>query len=151
MNWWSKYKKFILVAVAGVLVLAIGMVVALMARVPIACTLVGCSGGLTIEIADLPASANYQISISFPSGETRTLTCGSEAETNTFDQSCSQTGAYFRLATDVNPPKEITVTVEVNGKSVTQVFNPKYEKFQPNGTGCSPICYNATLKMNFPQ
>jgi hypothetical protein len=151
MNWWSKYKKIILIVVAGVLVLAIGAVVALMARGQIACTLVGCSGGLTIDVVGLPPSANYQISVSFPSSETRTLTCGSEAETNTFDQSCSQTGAYFRLATDVNPPQEITVTVEANGKSITQVFNPTYEKFQPNGKSCEPICYNATVQMDISE
>jgi hypothetical protein len=148
MSWWNKYKKIALIAVAGVLVLAIGMVVALMARGPIACTLVGCSGGLTVEVAGLPASADYQISLSLPSGETHTLTCGSNAEANTFEQSCSQSGAYFRLATDVNPPQEITITVEANGEKVTQVFNPHYEKFQPNGVGCEPICYNATIQMN---
>lgn len=149
MNWWSKYKKFILIVLAGVLMLAFGMVVALKVRGPVVCTLVGCSGGLTIEVTGLPASSDYQISISFPSGETRTLICGSDAETNTFDQSCSQTGAFFRLETDANPPKQITVTVEANGKSVKKVFNPKYEKFQPNGAGCEPICYNAVVKMNF--
>jgi len=153
MNWWNKYKKFILIAVVILLVLAVGTVVAILVRGPIACTLVGCSGGLTVDVTGLPAATPYQIKVSFPSGETRTLTCGTDptTQTNTFDYSCTQTGAYFRLGSNGNPPKDVAVTVDVNGKSVTQLAHPKYEKFQPNGAGCEPVCYSATVQINISQ
>jgi hypothetical protein len=153
MNWWSRNKKVLLIISGGLLALIAITFVFLMVSGPTIggqmCTLVGCIGGLEIELLGLPNATPYEISIVFPFGETQTLTCGTENDqSEAFVKSCSPSGAFFSLTPDVEPPEEITVTVEANGKKVTQVFNPQYEKFQPNGVGCEPICYNATIQMN---
>ena len=153
MSWWSKSKKLVLATSTVILLVAVGVFAALKMRGPVFCTLVGCSGGLTVEVIGLPPSTPYQISISLPFGEKRTLTCvfGEPNQVDSFDQSCSQTGAFFRLESDVKPPEKVTVTVEANGNQFTQTFNPTYGKFQPNGPGCAPVCYNANIKMNIPK
>lgn len=153
MNWWSKNKKIVLLSFAGLL-LVVGAVTVLsmMLVAPRTsgqlCTLVGCVGGLNIELAGLPADASYQAILSFPSEKTNTLSCGSNDNSIPFEKSCSTNGAFFSLDPDISPPDEITVTIVLDGKQVSQDFRPVYEKFQPNGENCSPVCYNATIKMN---
>jgi hypothetical protein len=114
----------------------------------IGCTLVGCVGGLDINLTGLPTS-NYQISLTFPSGETKTLNCGPNVadESVAFVKNCSPDGVFFSLDQDTVPPKEITVTVVVDGEIFSQEFFPEYAKLQPNGKNCSPTCYSATIEM----
>jgi hypothetical protein len=149
MNWWSRNKKILILVSIGLLLLTgVVIVVAVLAGPVIGCTLVGCVGGLDITLTGLSTS-NYQISLTFPSGETKTLNCGSNVadESVAFEKSCSSDGAFFRLDPDTAPPKKVTVTVVVDGKAFSQDFSPKYEKFQPNGKNCPPTCYNATIEM----
>jgi len=151
MNWWNKKYLWL---VFGVLLLLAGGIVVLMMLGPLVggqmCTLVGCVGGLNVELAGLPAFTPYQIELAFPSGETQTVTCdpGAADESEPFVKSCSAGGAFFSLEQDVKPPQEITITVSINGDQITQVFQPKYEAFQPNGSNCPPVCYNATVELN---
>jgi len=114
----------------------------------VGCTLMSCQGGLNIHQVGLPSSY-YQISVSLPSGETQVLSCSMRTgeESNTFTNSCSPDGAYFRLSSDVAPPKNVTVTVVVEGKTYWQDFTPHYEQFRPNGKRCPPTCYNAAIEM----
>ncbi len=157
MIWWSKNRRILLSAVAITLFLTVVVVVSIdifrPAEFAQICTLVGCGGGINVELSGLPAAAPYQITLSFPSGETRAISCnpGAEDNPNSFEKSCSSNGAYFSLEPDSSPPDEVTVTVIVGENQVLQVFNPDYEKFQPNGENCSPICYSATVKMNVSQ
>jgi hypothetical protein len=110
--------------------------------------MMGCMGGLDITLTGSPAS-DYQIKVIYPSGETQSLTCGLGAADNpaAFETSCSPDGAFFRLDNDTIPPKSVTVTVVVNGQTFSQEFQPDYRKFQPNGRGCPPTCYSASIEM----
>ena len=152
MSWWSKNTKLV-IASAIILMVAFGAFIAYKIRGPLFCTLVGCSGGLHVEVTNLPASSPFQISITLPFGKTRTLLCdpNNADQVDSFEQSCSPSGAYFQLPTNVKPPKRVTVAVTADGKTVTQIFTPTYEKFQPNGAGCEPTCYSASLEFKFAQ
>lgn len=154
MSWWNKNKKLGISILAGLLIFAAGIVFVPIVVGPFAgCTFVGCRGGIDIELTGLPASSPYQIDFILPSGETQSITCDANTRKgpDTLGGSgCKVNGAFFGLQQD-SGPKEITVTVIISGNEVSQVFRPKYEKFQPNGWNCPPICYSATIKMNLTQ
>jgi hypothetical protein len=157
MSWWSKNKRILLSAVAITLFLTVAVVVSIAIFRPAEfgqiCTLVGCGGGINVELSGLPASTPYQVILSFPSGETSAISCdpGAEDNPNSFEKSCSSNGAYFSLEPDTLPPDEVTVKVVVGENQVLQVFHPVYEKLQPNGVNCAPTCYNAVVKMSVSQ
>jgi hypothetical protein len=156
MNWWNRNKKIVLIISGGLLALIAVVVFFLMASGPVVsdqfCTLMGCVGDLNIEIAGLTANTPFEVSVVYPSGETQTLTCGTEAEqAEPFVSSCSPTGAFFSLTPDVEPPQEITVIVTIDGKQTSEVIQPAYEKFQPNGEDCPPVCYTAKILFNLAQ
>jgi hypothetical protein len=148
MNWWSKKKKVLILVSIGLLLLAgVAIVVAALAGPIVGCTLVGCVGGLDISLTGLPA-ATYQIGVIFPSGKTQTLTCYPGIDNSfSLDTSCLSDGAFFSLDPDIAPPKKVTVTVVVDGKTFSQEFSPDYEKLQPNGKNCPPTCYSASIEM----
>lgn len=153
MTWWNKYKKvlFLIIALLFVLTVAIAISISMFRPPELAqvCTLVGCGGGINIELAELPVDVSYQVTLSLPSGESETLSCGGvQDNSNPFEKSCSSNGAFFSLDPDVSAPDQITVTVLVAEKQTSQVFRPVYEKNQPNGEDCPPICYSATVKMS---
>ncbi len=108
------------------------------------CTLIGCSGGLTIEITGVSLAVGYEVTLTLPSGEKITQVCD-ESPRNDFEKSCTDAGVFFALPVDIDPPETVEVEVVVNGESHTQEFSPTYEKFQPNGEDCPPVCYNAGL------
>lgn len=157
MSWWNKNRKTLLLAITIPLFLAavIAISVAMLRPTEFAqiCTLVGCGGGIEVEFSGMPAATPYQVILSFPAGEPRTLSCGTGVEDNSnpFEKSCLFNGAFFNLEPDSLPPEEVTVTVIVDGRQVSQVFYPDYKKFQPNGENCAPICYSATVRMNISQ
>ena len=148
MNWWNKKKVLILVSIAILLVMCFVVIVVVVVRPIVGCTMMGCVGGLDINLTRLTTS-DYQVSITFPSGETQTLTCGPDAanESVAFEKSCSLDGAFFHLDPDTAPPKKVTVTVVMDGETFSQEFFPEYAKFQPNGRNCPPTCYSATIEM----
>ena len=152
MNWWNRNKKTTLIVLGGLFILTVIAILFLMISGPIIggrmCTLVGCIGGLEIKLIGLPNGAPYEIKVEFPSGETQSLICGTEEDqSEAFVKSCLPHGAFFSLASDVEPPKEITATVTVNGKQTSEVFRPDYIKFQPNGEDCPPVCHSATVTL----
>jgi hypothetical protein len=152
-SWWNKNKKAILLSLGGLFLLAILAIVFLMLSGPLIpgtfCTLVGCVGGLNVEVIGLPDATPFETSITYPSGETQILFCPGETdESIPFEKVCSEKGVFFALPPDVNPPPKITVTITTSAGKWTEVFQPDYQKFQPNGPGCEPTCYNATIVMN---
>ena len=114
------------------------------------CTLVGCIGGVSIDIADLPSGAEYQVNLILPSGEMITQVCDANPEAS-LEKSCNENGVFIALPTDVDPPESITIEVVVDGQTYTKDFTPIYEEFQPNGEGCPPICYNADVLFQIMQ
>jgi hypothetical protein len=108
------------------------------------CTLVGCNGGLSVEITGVSLADGYEVNLILPSGEKINQVCG-ETPVNSFEKSCHESGAFFSLPADGAPPETVKIEVIVDGEIYEQEFSPVYEKFQPNGEGCPPICYNSTL------
>lgn len=116
---------------------------------PKICTLIGCLGGISIDIPDLQAGAEYQVRLLTPSGNVETVTCGNGNESVPFDTSCTASGAFFALEADIAPPETITIEVIIDGVTYSREFQPEYEKSQPNGAGCSPVCYSASINFEF--
>jgi hypothetical protein len=147
MNWSNKKVWLVL---AGIIVLVFAVILVLMVSGPFVpvqmCTLVGCIGGIDIKVIGLPESIPFEVSLKFPSGETQTVKCGGETdESIPFETSCPPDGAFFSLPPDVKPPQEITATVTTSDGQWTETVQPEYEKFQPNGDDCPPICYTADI------
>ena len=145
--WWSK--RFIL-AISSLFACAFLLTSCDSVLPQKMCTLVGCSGGLSIDIADLPSGVEYQVSLILPSGDMITQVCDANPEAS-FEKSCSEKGVFIALPTDVDPPESITIEVFVDGQTYTKDFTPIYEEFQPNGEGCPPICYNAVVLFQIMQ
>jgi hypothetical protein len=148
MSLLNSRKLPILILLGIVLVVGVVIIGLWLAGPSVGCTLMGCQSGLHINLAGL-SSPYYQVSVSFPSGETNTLACslGIGDESNPFENSCSPDGVFFRLSSEVAPPRNVTVTVVVEGKTYSQDFTPSYEQFRPNGKRCPPTCYSATIEM----
>lgn len=108
------------------------------------CTLVGCHGGLSVEIAGISSGDEYEVNLILPSGETIAQVCAESPE-NSFEKSCHEAGAFFALSQDAAPPETVKIVVILDGETYEQEFSPVYEKFQPNGEDCPPVCYNSTL------
>ncbi len=154
MSWLSKNKKSILLIFTGLsLFVGVTVVLILMFGPIVGCSLVGCRGGIQVELEGLPAAIPYQVLLSSPSDEIGTISCdpGAEDNPNSFEKSCLANGAYFSLEPDVLPSDEVTVTVLVGESRVSQDFHPAYKKFQPNGMNCDPVCYSATIRMKIFQ
>ena len=141
---------------AGLAILVIAIVVILMFSGPLIstkmCTLVGCIGGIEVEIHGLPESTPYEVSLAFPSGETQTLKCSGETdESIPFEKTCSSKGAFFSLPSDSEPPEVVAVTIVTSTGHWTETIFPEYEKFQPNGEDCPPICFNADIVIDIAE
>ena len=142
IRWWS---RGLLLVAGSFLLISCGTVAP--AQV---CTLVGCNGGISIDIAGLPQNTNYEVSLILPSGERITQVCD-EAPEVSFKRSCTESGAFIALAPDDLPPDTVTIEVVMDGKTYTHEFKPDYEKYQPNGEDCPPICYNATINFQLTE
>ena len=150
MNWWNRSKNTLPLILGGLLVVAVFVVIVLIVSGPSfpskMCTLVGCVGGIEVEIVGLPESTPFEISLTFPSGETQTLKCGGESDESVpLENVCSVNGALVGLPSDVVPPEVIAVTVTTSATKWKEAIFPEYKEFQPNGEDCPPICYNADI------
>jgi len=101
------------------------------------CTLIGCSSGLGVELA-APVPAGSVVEVTADTGETRSVECGT-------DQLC-EFGVFF----DDFTPSHVTVRVQTPTGTTTVEFDPHYEKYQPNGGGCGPICLQAHVEVEVP-
>ena len=108
-----------------------------------------CFGSIGVVVEGLPESTTYELNLQYLHGEEQTLTCEiGKDEFEILGNSCVPTGAVFTLNQDEVPPSEITVTVTINGEKVSKAFRPTYEKYQPNGEDCPPICYTSNIVMD---
>ena len=58
---------------------------------------------------------------------------------------CAAWGVTFPSA-----PAEATVQLHWNNYHLTQKIKPRYEKVQPNGPDCPPICFAAEIGITMP-
>jgi len=154
-SWWrelsAKKRGYIFFAVVF-LVLAIAAIASILG--PIIpedfCTLVDCLGsGVTLELENLPADSSYQVEVTNPAGESLALSCDGNDMQGSAAIQCSSEKVYISLEEDY-APEEFTVTITLNGEQLSEVFHPNYEISQPNGEGCPPTCYYATVVMKMP-
>jgi hypothetical protein len=100
-----------------------------------ACTLIGCSSGLSVAI-DGPADGPFVVEASDGSVmETFECAAGARCERVTFDN-------YL--------PERVTVRVIAAGDTTTTIVEPTYTTLQPNGPGCPPTCTQATVTARKP-
>jgi hypothetical protein len=102
---------------------------------PGVCTQIGCLDGLEVVLAD-PPSQDFSIS-AVVNGETvQTIECPG--------------GTCPQLFFEGLVSEKVTIVVETADDVFEQTFSPAYERVQPNGRGCPPVCYSAEVTMNTP-
>ena len=118
------------------------------------CRSKSCKGEINVYLIGLPSASHFTVTISFPSDETRLVTCGDEGsdKTASFDNRCLKAGASFGLDENMEMPREINVIVDVDGKRISKVFdNPSTMVNHPNGDDCLPVCYSTSLLIDVSQ
>ena len=104
---------------------------------PRACTLVGCTSGVTINV---PASVPFPftLTLSVPGGSPIPL------QVNCTAQTCQRSlfiaaflPDYFRA--------ELKWTVDGRPETTVRDFRPEYVETRPNGRGCEPTCRQGTV------
>ncbi len=105
-----------------------------------ACTLVGCTSGLSVRLTSLPTEP-YRVELLVP---------GARRPFHFYEcdggSSCLQAIHSPLLALS-----HISVTVTTAaGSRVTDVPNVEYERYYPNGPDCPPPCLNATITAEVP-
>jgi hypothetical protein len=101
---------------------------------PRACTLIGCTDGLTVQMVDLPVGA-CTLEVLLPGGEIRTFEC---AQASAFPAHLFVPGVAA---------EEITLRVTTEAGVRTETGRPVYSKLRPNGRGCPPVCWQAEVTM----
>lgn len=97
---------------------------------PQACTEIGCSDGLAVEVV---SSLAQSISVTVKAGaqELHTFRC--------------DPGQPCRAFIDNQTPAEVTIEVQTAQGAVSKTYRPEYQINRPNGPGCPPECKQATV------
>lgn len=99
------------------------------------CTLIGCDSGLLVEL-EAPPEAPYRIEAHVSGVSPRYVqVCQSQAACSPF--------TFFRAFI---PDWAIIEVVSAVGTERYEV-RPVYERVQPNGPGCDPVCMRATVRL----
>jgi hypothetical protein len=101
---------------------------------PRACTLIGCTDGLSVQLVDLPVGA-YALEVLLPGGEIRTFECAQAS-------ACPAQLFFPGVAAE-----EITLRMTTEAGVRTETRRPVYSKLRPNGRGCPPVCWQAEMTM----
>ena len=102
------------------------------------CTLIGCSSGLTVSLAQAPAGA-YRIEVfSSPNGPHYVYDCANAAQ-------CGTTTMF----TDYTP-ESVTIRVTTSAGTREQTAQPTYNVGRPNGPNCGPECKQAQVTVALP-
>lgn len=152
-------RRYQTIIAAGGLTLAIATLTACGPTVgPRACTEIGCSDQLTIQImpaGDDFAVGTYQITTAKDGGTPTTCElvitdeCAGADVCVSGESTCNglvpgAPGAPYTIVSEV--VQSIDVTVEKDSVVLAdESFSPQYEEVQPNGDGCPPICSQASV------
>lgn len=114
------------------------------------CTEIGCSSGLIVRLTgDVPET--FTIAAQRPGQPPIVAICPEERITVPEREAgatamCQPDGVFFIGFT----PEEVEVVVRIEQQSLTERVRPTYEKVQPNGPGCPPVCEQAVVEITIP-
>ena len=124
---------------------------------PVACTEIGCSDGLTIELNAREGAftpGTYTVAAVSDVDEACSFTIGgaddcAEGAGCVTESSC-EAGFVLETGDDqvvflLGSPDSLTLTVDRDGEILLEeTFAPEYVETQPNGKNCPPTCRNAS-------
>ena len=93
---------------------------------PVACTMVGCEPGLSVDVRG-DRGGDVTVKVVAADGQSRTFECEAEAAT------CSAFFAEYM-------PENVSVTVTKAQGNTVRSFNVSYANVRPNGDDCPPVC-----------
>ena len=129
-------------------------------NVPQACNEMGCADGLVISLSPdagwAPGQYRFTIvtdgettvcegALPLPPCEQPALRCtGSAAIIGESGCAIDPAAHGFSDIQISSKPKSVTLTIERDGQPIAnQTLTPTYQRSQPNGPGCPPVCDNA--------
>lgn len=99
-----------------------------------ACTLIGCSSGIEVQLEETPAIP-YRVEADAGGGDAKyVFECDSAEE-------CPP--IFFAEFT----PDWLIINVISGTDTTWYEVRPSYEKNQPNGPACEPTCFNAVVRL----
>ena len=122
---------------------------------PLACTEIGCTDGLTVELRAASGAFEAGIYSITLGGDACTVTVGGPddcaADRCVVDSTCNgitlvgyDEADTLTLLAPVTEG-EVALTVDLEGTVLLdESFEPLYETIEPNGPGCPPVCRIAT-------
>lgn len=98
-----------------------------------ACTMIGCSDGLAVEVN---SNVQQAITVNVRTGNTVIHTFRCEA------------GQPCRAFVEQQTPAEVTIVIDAPSGRVARSYQPEYRINKPNGPDCPPDCRQATVNVN---
>lgn len=102
----------------------------------IACTLIGCSNGLSVEFNRAPEGA-FRLEATVPNDPT----------VHAID--CASASTCMLMFPEL-VAEQVTIRLITQQGTITQQFQPEYETLYPNGRRCGPACEQATVTLQLP-
>jgi hypothetical protein len=74
------------------------------------------------------------------------------AEQGTCRSDCVVIDTYIEELIITGAPKTVNISLHTGAGIIVaqQTFQPQYTSSEPNGTGCAPICNQATVSWSLP-
>jgi hypothetical protein len=101
---------------------------------PQICTRIGCESGLRVELSGAPAGPFRVEAQAAGEAAPRVFECRT-------GERCES--AFFADFT----PEEATIRVVADGRTTARNVRPRYERVQPNGPDCPPICWQGRVRV----
>ncbi|MGE5360074.1 MAG: hypothetical protein ACM3NQ_13735 [Bacteroidales bacterium] len=101
---------------------------------PRACTAIGCTDGLIVEVTGAPTGASVTVTAIAPDGSSKSGPCLS-------------TGTACTAYLDGFMPATATLRVSWNSNTVEFEITPAYVTTYPNGRDCPPACVQAHVAL----
>lgn len=134
------------------------------ADAPQACTEIGCADGLVISLSPnagwAPGQYRFTIvtdgettvcegALPLPPCEQPALRCTGNAAIIGESGCAIEPAAHgFSDIQIASKPQSVTLTIERDGQTIAnQTLTPAYQRSQPNGPGCPPVCDNAHAEL----
>jgi hypothetical protein len=121
------------------------------------CTEVGCLSFVRVDVS-LPTGVTKDDVVVLVEHSGRSFTCDFGAASDPCHQGFQPDyypGPDFVMTDNrlgvllSDTPEQLRITVKSPQGSETQLLKPEYQRNQPNGADCPPICLSATSKLQF--